>query len=539
MLGLMQRRPLGVPIIFHRMEEVFPQSQIISVRDGQARVVSYADWAADVRRIAGAFRDLGLKPGSRVATLCPNTVEHLSLFYAVPCAGLVLHAVNHRLSAEHIAFIIRDSGARVLVVDRDMVGSLPERESVPQLELIIAVGGGMSLKGPRVISFTSMLEAAPHEGDFVVADEDCAASICYTSGTTGLPKGVAYSHRSIMLHALMSLAADAIGLSEFNAVMPIVPMFHANAWGLPFSAAFAGADLVLPGHGSKPRELVDLLETHRVTCAAAVATVWRDMLPHTAGHDLSHLERALTGGGPLPPSLSRAWYDSAGIMLRNGWGMTELGPLGTVSRLRREHSGLTPQQQLDVFASPGPPAPLVRLRIGDETPEPGSSGELQVSGPTVASAYYGRAGADGFSADGWLRTGDIAMLDHSGNLQVTDRLKDVIKSGGEWISSVSLENMIMEHPDVAEAAVIGVPHERWDERPIAIAVPRTGAQLSERLLLDHLRPRVAKWWLPDRILISTALPRTATGKIAKLALREEYAKLQEKPSSSGAAGSVE
>jgi fatty-acyl-CoA synthase len=536
MLGLMQRRPLAVPLIFHRMEEVFPQSLITSVRDGQARVVSYADWAADVRRLAGAFRDLGLTPGSRVATLCPNTVEHLSLFYAVPCSGLVLHTVNHRLSAEHIAFIIRDSGARVLVVDRDMAGSLPEPESVPQLELIIAVGSGVSINGPRVIPFTSMLEAAPHDGDFVVADEDSAASICYTSGTTGLPKGVAFSHRSIVLHALMSLSADALALSESDVVMPIVPMFHANAWGLPFSATFTGADLVLPGHGSEPSRLVDLLETHRATCAGAVVTVWRDMLPHTAGHDLSHLERAWTGGGPLPPSLSRAWYDSAGIMLSNGWGMTELGPLGTVSRLRREHSGLTLQQQLDVLASPGPPVPLVRLRIGDDTPEPGSPGELQVSGPTVASAYYGGAGPDRFSADGWLRTGDIAMLDHSGNLQITDRLKDVIKSGGEWISSVSLENMIMEHPDVAEAAVIGVPHERWDERPIAIAVPRTGAQLSERLLLDHLRPRVAKWWLPDRILISAALPRNATGKIAKSALREQYARDQEKPGSTSPPG---
>ncbi len=324
----------------------------------------------------------------------------------------------------------------------------------------------------------------------------------------------------------MSLAVDAIGLSEVDVVMPIVPMFHANAWALPYSAAFAGADLLLPGHGRTGKELVDLLEEHGVTVTAAVASVWRDMLPHAEGRNLNTLRRPLTGGGPLPAALSRAWLDGAGLMLSNSWGMTELGPVGALARVRRHHLTDSLEQQLGVLSLAGSPAPLVRLRIGDGTGPAGTIGELQVSGPTVASGYHGDVSADCFTSDGWLRTGDIALLENTGDLRITDRLKDVIKSGGEWISSIDLENTIMDHPNVAEAAVIGVAHERWDERPFAFVVPRDGTQLTEDEILKYLRPRVAKFWMPDRIIIGHELPHTSTGKIAKATLREQYSQLQ-------------
>lgn len=527
MRGLIQERPLAVPLIFHRIEEVFPQGQIISVRAKETVAVSYSQWADDVRRIASGLLALGLEPGDRVATLCANTLEHLSLYYAVPSTGFVLHTVNHRLSREHIEYIVNDGGARVLIVDGELLAALPPLDHLPQVRTIFVVGESASVDDPRVRSFDELLKCRPFDGDFVIDDEFQAASICYTSGTTGMPKGVVYSHRSVVLVALMALATDVMGLGVTDVVMPIVPMFHANAWGLPYSSAFAGADLVLPGHGRSGADLVDLLVEHQVTITAAVASVWRDMLPHTPGRDWSHLRRLLTGGGPLPVSLSRAWRESTGLTLTNSWGMTELGPIGTIARVRRHRLDETPEQQLEDLSLPGFPAPLVRLRVGGGRSTPGTVDELEVCGPTVAGAYLGGGGEDRFTPDGWLRTGDAAHLDPYGELRITDRLKDVIKSGGEWISSIDLENAIMDHPKVKEASVIGVAHDRWDERPIAFVVTIPGAQCTQEDLLEHLRQRVAKFWLPDRIVFREQLPRTSTGKISKSLLREQYAELQD------------
>lgn len=523
----MQERSLTVPLIFHRMEEVFAHSEITSVHGETSTTRDYATWAHDVRRVVSGLRSLGLEPGDRVATLCSNNLEHLILYYAVPCAGLVLHTVNHRLSSEHIEYIVNDAGARALVVDTELVVALPPLERLPGVENVFVVGESDVLHDERVRPFTALLDAPEATGDFVVDDENLAASICYTSGTTGWPKGVVYSHRSVVLVALMAMTNDVMGLGATDVVMPIVPMFHANAWGLPYSSAFAGADLVLPGYGRTGADLVELLERHRVSVTAGVASVFRDMLAYTAGRNLTHLRRLLTGGGPLPVSLSRAWFEATGLVIANSWGMTELGPIGTIARVRRHHAAETPERQLEELSLAGFPAPLVRLRVGDEGTPPGTVGELQVSGPTVACAYLGDVGEDRFTPDGWLRTGDVASLDSYGDLRITDRLKDVIKSGGEWISSIDLENVIMDHPKVMEASVIGVANERWGERPVAFVVVRDGSELSDSELLEHLRARVAKFWLPDRIIFRDELPKTSTGKISKSNLRDEFDALEE------------
>jgi fatty-acyl-CoA synthase len=518
----MQDRPLTIPLIFHRMEEVFGQISITSVRGDTTTTMTYAQWAEKVRRLANALINWGLTPGTRVATLCSNSIEHLALYYAVPCGGLVLHTINHRLSTEHIEFMIQDAGAKVLVVDADLVSTLPSSDALSEVEHIVVIGEMSNVTDERVVAFESLLATSPYQGDFVVDDERLAASICYTSGTTGLPKGVVYSHRSVVLVALMSLAVDTIGLSVRDVVMPIVPMFHANAWGLPYAATFAGADLVLPGPGKTGRDLVDLIEKYRVSVSAAVVSVWRDMLAHVEGRDLASLRRPLTGGGPLPTALAKRWFEATGSPLVNSWGMTELGPLGTVAGLRRPQLDDPVTKQLGALSLPGTPGPLVRLRLGATTSPSGSSGELEVSGPTVASDYFGSPGTKSFTADGWLKTGDVATLEPSGVLRITDRLKDVIKSGGEWISSLELEDYLMDHPGVAEAAVIGVADGRWDERPVAFVVARHEVQVTEQEILRHLSARVAKFWLPDRVLFEKELPKTSTGKVAKMALRERF-----------------
>ncbi|HWO64920.1 MAG TPA: long-chain-fatty-acid--CoA ligase [Umezawaea sp.] len=524
MRGLMQNRQLTLPLILHRAEEVFPTSRITYRSGADEGTVSFAEWAHDVRRLTTGLAALGLEPGDRVGTLGANSYEHLTLYFAVPCAGMVLHTVNHRLPRRHLEFVLRDAGVRAIFVEAHLLeAALPVLSSVETVEHIVVIGERRTTPHRPLVSYSSVLDHPAHEGDYPEGDESEAAAICYTSGTTGHPKGVVYSHRSLVLHALMLMPADSAGISEHDVVLPIVPMFHANAWGLPHAAVLAGADLVLPGTATTPAELVDQLETHRVSLTGGVATVWRDLLPHARGRDFSHLRRGLCGGGPLSPSLARQWLEECGVAIHNSWGMTELTPSGTIARLREntDQSGQGPA----VLLRAGTPGALVRLRVADaETGAVlpngrGAVGEVQVSGPTVASGYHGDVDAHRFTEDGWLRTGDLGVLSGSGELTITDRLKDVIKSGGEWISTIDLENAIMENPDVAEAAVIGVPHERWDERPMAFVVPRPGVALTADAVKADLLNRVVKWWIPDDVTVVASLPRNSTGKISKTDLK--------------------
>lgn len=524
MLGLMQDRQLTLPLILHRAEEVFPTSRITYRTRGTDVSVTYREWAHDVRRLTTGLAELGLEPGERVGTLGANSYEHLTLYFAVPCAGLVLHTVNHRLSPEHLAFVLRDAGVRAVFVEAHLLeATLPVLETVETIEHVVVVGSSGAASSRTLVDYATVLDSVPHEGDYPEGDERSAASICYTSGTTGAPKGVVYSHRSLVLHALAVLPADGTGITERDVVLPIVPMFHANAWGMPHASVLAGADVVLPGTATSPAELVEQLETHRVTLTGGVATVWRDLLPHARGRDFAALRRGLCGGGPLSPSLAREWAEQCGVVIHNSWGMTELTPSGTMARLRpkTDQAGEGP----DVLLRPGTPGPLVRLRLADVQSGAvlangtGAVGEVQVSGPTTAGGYHGGAGADRFTGDGWLRTGDLGVLSASGELTITDRLKDVIKSGGEWISTIDLENAIMENPQVAEAAVIGVPHERWDERPVAFVVARSGVALAPEAVRKDLAARVATWWIPEDVIVVASLPRNSTGKVSKTDLK--------------------
>jgi fatty-acyl-CoA synthase len=381
-----------------------------------------------------------------------------------------------------------------------------------------------------VLDYEQLLgEQADRPFAAVVDDENAAACLCYTSGTTGNPKGVLYSHRSVVLHSLILLGADVFALSERDVVAPVVPMFHVNAWGLPYAAMQCGADLVLPGPATSPAALASLLSRHRVTFSAAVATVWRDMIPVLPGHDLSRLRHIACGGGAVDDALSRAYEEAIGIPLTNAWGMTETSPVVTTSRVGTQHDGLTDDARRLLVGTPGPAVPLTEIRVvgddGTEQPRDGTSpGELQVAGATIASAYFGAdPGADAFTADGWLRTGDIATIDRWGYLRIVDRSKDLVKSGGEWISSVDLESAVMSDPRVKEAAVIGVSDPRWGERPLACVVPAPGVSLTPDDVRGHLRDRVASWWVPERIEILSEIPKTATGKWSKQTLRRRFA----------------
>jgi fatty-acyl-CoA synthase len=391
-------------------------------------------------------------------------------------------------------------------------------------------GGDMPLPDdPRILDYEELLSRqvdGPLEN--TVEDENSAASLCYTSGTTGNPKGVLYSHRSVVLHSLLLLGADVFALSERDVIAPVVPMFHVNAWGLPYAAMQCGADLVLPGAGMAPEELVSLLSRHRVTFSAAVATVWRNLIPALPGHDLSGLRLVVSGGGAVDDALSSTYENIVGIPLVNAWGMTETSPVVTTSRVATHHEGLGRDARRLLLGTPGPAVPLTELRVvsdeGVEQPRDGKTpGELQVAGATIASAYFGEnRGADSFTADGWLRTGDVGTIDEWGYLRIVDRTKDLVKSGGEWISSVDLENAVMSDPRVREAAVIGIADPRWGERPLACVVPAEGVTLTADDVREHLRDRVASWWIPERVEMMNEIPKTATGKWSKQALRRLF-----------------
>ncbi|MFC5959474.1 long-chain fatty acid--CoA ligase [Streptomyces pratens] len=530
MHGLMQDRPLSLPMLMDGMEHRFSRKHVTTTQLSGTVSAAYGDVAERVRRLAGVLDHLDVPAGARVGSFGWNSQRHLELYMAVPCSGRVLHTVNHRLFTEDVAYIVDDAADDILFVDRsllDVVHSLLDR--CPSVRHLVVMDDGSSTELPidsRVHDYETLLSAARPVAAFESVDERTAAALCYTSGTTGRPKGVLYDHRSIVLHAMTLLMADTFAISEDDTVMPIVPMFHVNAWGLPYAALMAGANLVMPGPVMSPERLVRGMEACRVTFAAAVAAVWRGMLPHVGDADLSTLRRAVSGGGALPVPLSRAFHEKAGIPLTSSWGMTETSPLVCSARVPSEtaHS-LTGDDRITALAAPGPPTVLCSLRLvaedGSPAPRDGRHrGELQVAGPTIAAAYFGSSPeASAFTEDGWLRTGDVATIDPLGVVRIVDRTKDLIKSGGEWISSVELENEIMAMTDVLEAAVIAVPDDKWGERPLACVVPVPDSGLTAESVRRHLSGRVAKWWIPERVVMLGGLPRTASGKFAKAALR--------------------
>ncbi|RMF99053.1 MAG: fatty-acid--CoA ligase [Gammaproteobacteria bacterium] len=524
MRGLMMDMPLLIGNIVRHAERVYPQREVVSLlHDGRKHRQSYAETFARARRLSSALQQLGIEAGDRVATLAWNDHRHLECYYGISCLGAVCHTVNPRLFPEQIAYILDHAADRWLVTDTEflpvLAGIAKELESLEGL-ILLAGAGEPSADFIRSLDYEELLAGGDPDFAWPEFDERTAAALCYTSGTTGHPKGVLYSHRSVILHSYAGISADGFGLSARDIILPVVPMFHVNAWGIPYAAPMAGAGLVLPGrHAGNPRALTELLNNEAVSITAGVPTVWQALVDYLdeEGLELPGLERLVVGGSA--PSLALIQRLMArGIEVRPAWGMTETSPLGTVNTPARRDAARSDEE----LVRAGRPIFGIELRIvddsGQELPWDGQAfGALQVRGPWVCARYYGSE--DSAPAD-WFDTGDVATIDPSGSMQITDRTKDVIKSGGEWISSIELENIAMAHPAVQEAAVIGRPHPKWDERPLLVVVLRDGVEVSEQELLDFYQGKVAKWWIPDAVAFVDEIPHTATGKISKLKLKE-------------------
>lgn len=526
----MDEYPLTLTAVAQRAERFHPERAIVTRRPGgEVERTDYATALGRARRLAAGLRGLGIEQGERVATLLWNQVEHLELYFAVPCSGAVLHTLNPRLHPHELAYIAAHAGDRAIVVDETLLEILEGFRASSGIEHVIVVSHGKPAPEGAIAYEDLVAGAEPLE--WPELDERSAAAMCYTSGTTGRPKGVAYSHRSSVLHALAVGLPDALGVSSRDAVLPVVPMFHANAWGLPYAAALAGAALVLPGPHLDAESVLGLLASERVTMTAGVPTVWMSMLAALDAEpdrwDLGALSTLVVGGAAVPESLLRG-FDAHGLRVVQAWGMTETSPLGTVCHPLGPGGERTDDERYSYRARQGIAVPLVEIRARDDDGElvgwdDSSLGELEIRGPWVAAAYHGGEGAEKFTGDGWFQTGDIVTIDGRGCLRIRDRAKDLVKSGGEWISSVELENLLMAHPAVTEAAVIAVPDERWGERPLAVVVFAGGQRPTDEALREHLARDFARWQLPERFEVVDAIPRTATGKWRKTELRERFA----------------
>ncbi len=533
--GLMQDDfPLTLNHILRRMRSCNHGAEVVSVdAHGAVQRIEHAALAERVDRLARVLQRLGVRPGERVATFAWNHQRHFELYLAVPCSGAVLHTLNVRLFREQLAYIINHAEDRIIFLDDSLVPLIePLLGEIERVEHFVVIGDGDAGSLPGALRYEQLLdEAGAGAFSYPELDERQAAALCYTSGTTGNPKGVLYSHRSISMHSTATLMADANGLCREERVLAVVPMFHANAWGLPYGAALAGADLILPGRHLDAPSLARLIASERPTQMGCVPTIFADLLRYADEHhelDLSSLKNAACGGSAVPRALMRAFAERHDVAIFQAWGMTETSPVATYSRPReRKHD----EAYWDERARQGRPLPWVELRLVDDDGaevafDGASTGEIQVRGPWVAAGYYREGATPEKFQEGWLRTGDIASVDEKAFVQITDRTKDVIKSGGEWISSVELENELMAHPDVVEAAVIAKPDARWAERPLCCVVVRPQASAGSELaaeLLEHLRPRVAKWWLPDEFAFVPEIPKTSVGKFDKKVLRARLA----------------
>jgi fatty-acyl-CoA synthase len=528
--GLMMDFPLTLNHLLKRAETYFGNGEIVSRQaDTSLHRTNYGDVMRRAKRLAAALQKLGLERGDRVGTLCWNHHQHMEAYFGIPCAGLVLHTLNLRLHPNDLGYIASHAGDRAVIVDRSLLPLLDQFRDTTKIEHVFVVED----------SYEELLAGASADDWHDPAlDEDEAAAMCYTSGTTGQPKGVVYSHRSTILHTLGVLSYTPLGksISEQDTILPVVPMFHANAWGYPYLAATLGANIVYPGPYLDPESLLDDFVEEGVTWTAGVPTIWLGILQALEAQpdrwDLSRMKGMLAGGSAVPRALIAAYKQKVGITVVQGWGMTETSPVASVTDYPGDLRDADDETKFDFAAMAGIPLPFVeiRARVGDdEIPwDAEAMGELEVRGPWVAAGYYDTPEqADRWTADGWFRTGDICSIHPRGFIQIKDRSKDVIKSGGEWISSVELENALMAHPAVAEAAVIAIPDAKWDERPLAAVVFKPGASATADELREFLAPQFAKWWLPDRYEVVDEIPKTSVGKFQKLKLRELFAQVQE------------
>ena len=528
----MQRVPLSINQLLERGGKLYPESEIVSRRPDKSLVRHrFADFYRRARGLAAALLAAGLAKGDRVATLCWNHYAHLECYFGIPAAGGVMHTLNLRVSPDEIGWIANHARDRFLIVDDVLLPLYEQFKDKVKFEKVIVVPFSGAGVASSFLNYESFIEKEAKSFTYVPHEEDDPIAMCYTSGTTGRPKGVVYSHRSTVIHTLMANQPDHWGLSASDSVLPATPMFHANCWGMPYACVMMGIKMVFPGPHLHPEDLLNLIAAERPTYALGVPTIWLSMLQlldeQPGRFKLPPNMRMLVGGAPVPEAMIRA-YKRHGAQICHGWGMTEMSPLGTVSFIKPELQHLGEEERIGRFAMAGVPAPIMDIRlVGDDGGECAwdgkSVGEIQVRGPFIAGGYHDVPNdPEKFTADGWLRTGDVAAMDAHGYLRITDRTKDLIKSGGEWISSVDMENQLMAHPAVLEAAVIAIADAKWTERPLACVVLKPGRSAAPDELRAHLSAKFVKWQLPDRFEFLDAIPRTSTGKFWKVKLRERF-----------------
>jgi acyl-CoA synthetase (AMP-forming)/AMP-acid ligase II len=534
MIGLMMQQQLLISSLIVHAERHHGDQQIVSRRvEGDIHRSTYKEIAARSRRMAKALGTLGVKPGERVATLAWNGYRHMELYYAVSGSGAVLHTLNPRLHPDQVVYIADHAEDQVLFFDMTflpLVEAVASRVKTVRHFVAMTDRAHMpaNTKVPNLLCYEELLEAQDDRYDWPQFDENSASSLCYTSGTTGNPKGALYSHRSTLLHAMAAATPDALNCSAADTILPVVPMFHVNAWSLPYVACMVGAKMVFPGAGLDGKSLYELFESEKVTLSAGVPTVWQGLLAYVEANKLkfSTMRRSVIGGSACPPAMIRTFKEQYGVHVLHAWGMTEMSPLGTVASFKTKHLSQTQDEQYAVMAKQGRSIFGVDMKVvGDDGKELAwdgkHSGELLVRGPWILANYFKNEGGDPL-VDGWFPTGDVALIDADGYMQITDRSKDVIKSGGEWIGSIDLENIAMAHPAVAMAACIAAFHPKWDERPLLVVVKKPGAELTREQMLAFFEGKIAKWWTPDDVVFTEAIPLGATGKMQKNKLREIF-----------------
>ena len=534
MHGLMMNTPLMISSLIRHASEHHADTEIVSrLTEGGIHRYTYSDAHRRSRQLVNALLSLGIKPSNRIGTLAWNGFRHFESYFAVSGMGAVLHTINPRLFPEQIAYIVNHADDQYVFFDITFAalidGIAPHCKKVKGWVAMTDRTHMPAMKTSAVLCFEELVAAASDRYEWPTFDENTASSLCYTSGTTGNPKGVLYSHRTTILHTYAIALPDVMNLSARDVILPVVPMFHVNAWGTPYACAMVGAKIVFPGAGLDGASLHELFESEGVTLSAGVPTVWLGLLNYVKQNNLKFttMNRTVIGGSACPPAMIKAFQDDYGVRVLHAWGMTEMSPLGTLNTFKEKHFKLNEAERFALQQKQGRAIFGVEMRIigsdGKDLPHDGKAfGDLLVRGPWIVREYFKSEGGDPLTPDGWFPTGDVATIDPDGFLQITDRSKDVIKSGGEWISSIDLENLAISHPDVAEAAVIGIVHPKWDERPLLVVVKKAGASVSKEDLLKFFEGKIAKWWMPDDVAFVDQLPHTATGKLLKTKLREDF-----------------